>query len=383
MYLTKYTIKDIFKTGEDVVIINVSPVKGDVFKYKPGQYAMLSPYDKNGYQMSSRPFSIASSPTQNNYLQFGIKIMGKFTKRLSELKIGDKINVYGPYGDFTYSEKKYPDSIFIAGGIGITPFINSIRYSNNKRNSQHITLLYSNRKLNTTVFKDELEDISRENKNIKTILSITDENISKLEKNIENRRIDREMISKYSEPIKNKTFFICGPEKFMEAMERKLLSLGVKKKNIKYEIFSVDKPIGKYKNIRNSILVYVGSLIVFILFLSSISNTKSINTQVNTVERIPTNNTTSSTNNRNLTYINNIAITRKDNINNIQKQYTQTAKNETIQRQLKFQENIFKQDTSRGQVPSSSVSPTQQNTQPATTYIPQKIRKVLPRTTVS
>ncbi len=378
MSSSKYKVKDIFKAPGNVIILNITPTSGEIFDYIPGQYAMISPYDKNGLQMSSRPFSIASSPTQKNYLQFGIKVTGKFTKRLSELKIGDKISVYGPYGEFTYNEKKYPDSVFIAGGIGITPFINSIRYSNEKQSLQNITLLYSSRKIETATFKNELEDISEKNKNLKTIFSITDENIASPKENTENRRIDTEMLLKYSKPIKNKTFFICGPEKFMEAMENKLLSIGVKSKNIKYEIFSVDKPIGKSKNIRNMFIVYAGSLAVLLLFLYSISNAENVNTEKVIPEIINTNNVLI---NRNISSINKIALARKNNIQNLQRESIRTSKDTTINRQLKFQENVFKQATSRGQLPTNISIPSQ--TKPTKTSIQTRIRKILPRTTVS
>jgi len=359
----KYKVKNISLVPGNMIILDIIPKKGgEIFLYTPGQYAMLAPYDERGYPMSSRPFSIASSPIQRNYLQFGIKITGKFTKRLSELKIGDNISVYGPFGEFTYDEKKYSSTVLIAGGIGITPFASMMRYASDKNITQNITLLYSARTLETTAFRDELRDISGDN--IKTVLAITHEEVSFDEINVENRIIDKEMILKYTNPVQDKMFFVCGPTKFIEAEKSNLLSLGVLSKNIRSELFSVDKPIEPSKNVRNMISVYMGVFIIFLVFLYSINNSEFKKTK----EEV-----TATTNRLDISSINNIAVNRKNDLAILQREALVTSQKTTIDRQLKFQENVFKQETSRGNIPEST--PTY--TPPTPTPTP------LPRTTVS
>jgi predicted ferric reductase len=52
---------------------------------------------------------------------------GKFTRALTQIKKGDSVYVRGPFGGFTFDESSTQPAIFMAGGIGITPFISIIR----------------------------------------------------------------------------------------------------------------------------------------------------------------------------------------------------------------------------------------------------------------
>ena len=97
--------------------------------YKPGQwvYFGLSEgllQDESDYLDELHPFSIASAPDLDGRLKLGIKEFGKFTYALDNLCDGDEVRLYGPYGQFgrKFMDAERP-SIFIAGGIGITPFL--------------------------------------------------------------------------------------------------------------------------------------------------------------------------------------------------------------------------------------------------------------------
>lgn len=230
-----FTIQNI-KLNADVVILNLSPIEGDIFDFKPGQYAMLAIFDKNGKVWQSRPFSICSSPTNRDYLQFAIRIEGEFTKRLAALKNGDTVGVSLPQGFFTFNEHKMETTIFLAGGIGITPFMSTLRYVSDKSLQNKITLLYSNKTEESIIFLEELKQIQKENKNIKMIFTLTD-NISNIWTG-ERGMIDNEMIVKYCHPFEEKFFSLCGPLGFMKAISTLLKQNGVKDEYLNMERFT-------------------------------------------------------------------------------------------------------------------------------------------------
>ncbi len=229
-----YKINKIEKT-HDVVLLNIVPERGEIFDFKPGQFVILAIYDKKGNVWQQRPFSICSSTLNKEYLQLAIKVHSEFTKKITTLKIKDSVGVSGPYGFFTFNETKMKDIVFLAGGIGITPFMSAIRYVCEKKLSNKLTLLYSNKTKEDIVFFEELKSISQEYKNIQTIFVLTDDAPRLWEH--EKGRIDKIMLNKYCSPFKEKHFLLCGPLGFMESLTAYLEAKDVSKNYIEMERF--------------------------------------------------------------------------------------------------------------------------------------------------
>jgi ferredoxin-NADP reductase len=93
-------------------------------RFRPGQFLHLAidPFDPSQHWPDSRVFSIASSPEERQRLRVTVSALGKFTKRMMELKQGDEVWVKLPYGEFVVQAESTP-VILIAGGTGITPFV--------------------------------------------------------------------------------------------------------------------------------------------------------------------------------------------------------------------------------------------------------------------
>ena len=86
-------------------------------------------------------------------------------------------------------------------------------------------MLVSNKKSEDIMFRQELEDLDQERENLKFHFTLTDEKPEHW--GGDTTRIDEKMITKYCSPLENKTFFICGPIPFMDAMEANLAKLGI------------------------------------------------------------------------------------------------------------------------------------------------------------
>ena len=193
------------------------------FKWIAGQYLIYSlTHENQDNRGKMRFFTISSSPFQK-YPSITTKIDkisgSSFKKALDLLKIEDEIDVKGPDGDFIVSNFK-KSYVFIAGGIGITPFRSILGQLNHKNLDLDIILLYSG-KNNSIIFKKELETLK----------------LKKLKIKYSKKRINKTGIEKIKD-FKKRVFYVSGPDAMVDDVEKMLLKLNVKKENIKSDYFS-------------------------------------------------------------------------------------------------------------------------------------------------
>ncbi len=110
-----------------------------------------------------RPFSIASSPTEN-FLLFTMRMdrQSDFKTTLDSKKPGDKATVIGPMGRFFLPEDESKNVVMIGRGIGITPFRSMVKYATDTHLSNRITLLYENRSAAEVVYRREWRNSRQE-----------------------------------------------------------------------------------------------------------------------------------------------------------------------------------------------------------------------------
>ncbi len=184
----------------------------------PGQFAFLKLYAK-GFSKDPHPFSI--SKKDKNYLYFSIKALGDFTDLVKQkLEIPAKITVTKPYGDMTFN---YPGNkqLWIAGGIGITPFLGYLRTQSKIDNDIH--LVYSVKTLEDAVHLDLLRKLASENDTFN--FSLHDTSKEGL-LSIDNIEIDSETI-----------LCMCGPRSMVLSL-KKQMRLNHARNKIVYEAFS-------------------------------------------------------------------------------------------------------------------------------------------------
>ena len=261
----KYYIKKTHQPSPDQIILELGDKRGrPVFNYLPGQYMMISYRNSLGQIEDKHAFSLSSSPSRTESISFGIRIEGPFTQGLLNLKLGDEVSVFGPYGKFYYDPEKYSDLVMIAGGIGITPFFSAMNYATDLKLNNKLSLIYSARTKDGATFYNEIKNLEKINPNISALFSFTDET-SAVEPGIINKRIDAQAIQNFIGNIYGKTFFICGPSLFMAAMVANLLSLGVSRDQIEMEEFSMIPDKNLLSRLRNMSYALVFSILVFII----------------------------------------------------------------------------------------------------------------------
>lgn len=222
----KVRIKEIKKVADFTKSFVLEKPKG--FEYEPGQHGYIELSKDNG-----KPFSFVSSPYEKT-VEFAtiIRDQSKWKQELNRKKIGDELILSGPYGLFKY-ENSETDIGFIAGGIGITPFMGILRYLNFKKLSTKVILLYSNKSENRSAFKNELDLLAEKNPNLKIIYTMTEQEDFDGEKG----RIDEEFIRNHVKNPEKKIWYVAGPPIMVKEMNN-LLKKEFLVKNIKLDSFS-------------------------------------------------------------------------------------------------------------------------------------------------
>ncbi|TLP69385.1 hypothetical protein FEE96_03645 [Parasedimentitalea maritima] len=203
-------------------IVRMTP-EGRPLRHKPGQFALLS-FGRKGLR-EPHPFTI-SSDAEDDDIEFSIKPSGDFTQRLREtLQPGDRAWLLGGYGRFTGAGKPGHNQIWLAGGIGITPFL-ALADALTEDDGDEIDLFYCVRTRDEAVGFDRLQAVSRRVPRFRVHLHIS----------AEHGRLNAETLAATADP-KGASFWFCGPASLRRALLKGLATLGKAPKSIHFERF--------------------------------------------------------------------------------------------------------------------------------------------------
>jgi predicted ferric reductase len=224
----KYKLEEVIKVNDSIVELKLKPI-GSKINYLPGQFVFIK-FEMGGVLSESHPFSITSSP-DSNYLSLGIKTLGDYSSMVYLLKPGVICNIEGPFGVFSYLKAKSKRQIWIAGGIGITPFLGMARQidlDKNKNSDYQIDLYYSVKNESETAFAGELAGIAERNNNFKLHQHFSDSE----------GYISARPIVIDNDDISAADVFLCGPGGFMQSLREQFVKLGWSNSRIHSEEFS-------------------------------------------------------------------------------------------------------------------------------------------------
>jgi len=210
------------------------------FNFLPGQYVRMAiPIKNPDNRGNSRPFTISSSPLEKNHIMITTKIIqSSFKKKLTELAPGEKVKFFGPLGGFVLKEEEKDERVFLAGGIGITPFHSMITYVHKKDLSISITLFVSFSTVEDLIFYEELSDIAKKNPYIKLVYTVSHPEGLNVQWSGETGRISETLIKKYTEDINKPLYYIVGPPAMVSTMEEIVRKMGISNKKIFIESFT-------------------------------------------------------------------------------------------------------------------------------------------------
>lgn len=223
-----YEVADVKKLNDQIVELALMP-KGKAMSYLPGQF-VFARFDVPGISREVHPYSITSSSTSHE-LRFGIKALGDFTKSLQNISRGADARVEGPFGAFSFTNAPSKKQIWIAGGIGITPFVSMARYLKTFADAPQysIDLYYIVRTADEAVYFDEFADIAQSIAGFRVHTYFSEGR----------ERFDTSKITVDGGNIAGTEIYICGPSDMMADLRKQFVARGISNSVIHSEEFSL------------------------------------------------------------------------------------------------------------------------------------------------
>jgi len=197
------------------------------FSHQAGQNALLTLPDGS----EGHTFTIASAPHERD-LMFATRMRDSAYKRaLAAAPIGSKFKLDGPAGVMVLHEDEKRPAVFLAGGIGITPFLAMARDAEKRKLPHRIVLFYSNRAPRDTAFLAELERMQGDR--FRLVTTMTDAP----EWRGERRRLSRELLAEHLPDLRSPIYYFAGPPGMTMAVQGMLAELGVAEDDMRSEEF--------------------------------------------------------------------------------------------------------------------------------------------------
>lgn len=241
-------VTDVRRETRDAVVVTLVPRDEDraLFDFTQGQYLTFR-RDFDGEELR-RSYSICAGKDEGA-LRIGIKRVdgGTFSTWVNEsLAAGDEIEAMPPMGKFYTAvqpdaERRY---LGFAGGSGITPVLSIIKTVLAREPKSQFTLVYSNRQINTIMFREELEDLKNLHLGRFSVIHVLEQEGQEID--LFTGRVDGEklgqLFQRWIDPTIIDTAFICGPEPMMLAIAASLRDHGLRDEQIKFELFASSQP---------------------------------------------------------------------------------------------------------------------------------------------
>lgn len=218
-----YRVADVRRPNDTTAEVSLEPVRGQL-AFVPGQFVFLAFGGPSGWQR--HPFSVASAPSGRR-LEVAIKAAGDYTRDLHDgLRPGDPSKVAGPFGGFDYRHGG-KEQIWIAGGIGITPFISWIR-SLEGDFDRDVSFYYSLAHQSDALYLDEIERAGREHPTFTPHVVVAERDGLLTAEQAAARRSDLAEVWVY----------MCGPPPMTRALAAGFRHLGVAGARLRWEQFA-------------------------------------------------------------------------------------------------------------------------------------------------
>lgn len=207
-----------FEAGQSMTLVLLEPPPGD-----------------NSRQ---RIFSLVSAPFEPELVVATRMREGSAFKRtLAALPAGAPIGLRGPRGSMTLRDDPQRPCVFIAGGIGITPFMSMLRQAAHDGAAREFRLVYSNRRPEDAAFLDELEELARRLPGFRLHSTMTDMSASGRVWRGDTRMLGTELIADARRGLDAPVYFVVGPPGFVGAAKEGLGVLAVPAADVRTEPF--------------------------------------------------------------------------------------------------------------------------------------------------
>jgi predicted ferric reductase len=233
----RWRVRGVRREGPETVTLQLQPAGHAGFSFIPGQFAWLSRWP---VALTSHPFSI-SSPSEGSHggqLNLTVKALGRSSHAIASLRRGRLIYLDGPHGGFSIDLHEGPGYVFVAGGVGITPVFSMLGTMCVREDIRPITLVYGNRDWDSVIFREQLGELGLYMPNL-TVVHVLQHpptgwtgEAGRVTPDVVRRHLPRTRPERFQ-------YFVCGPDRMMDAVEGTLAEAGVAPDHIHSERFGV------------------------------------------------------------------------------------------------------------------------------------------------
>jgi ferredoxin-NADP reductase len=209
------------------------------FTFRPGQAIdlFLSDPAVSGTEAARHAFSIVSAPHEGELALATRMRDSSFKNALACLPVGAAAGIEGPFGSLALHNKVDRAALFIAGGIGITPFMSMLRHATHDGLQQRLVLLYSNRRPEDSAFLSELQRLEGENRNFRLVATMTRMRDSRMPWTGETGAIDEALLKRMAAELPDPIYYVAGPPTMVSAVCATLERAGIDADDVRSEEF--------------------------------------------------------------------------------------------------------------------------------------------------
>lgn len=210
------------------------------YSFKSGQFIdlmLLDPTETDS-EGNTRAFTIASAPSEERLMIVTRLRDTAFKRVLMRMPFGTMVKIEGPFGNLALPESAARPLIFLAGGIGITPFRSMLVQAAMHHLPYRLVLFYSNRRPENAPFLHELQDLQRKISRYTFVGTMTQMEKSNCSWTGETGYLDHAMLTRHLEGIESPLYFLVGPPAMVQAFRTMLETVGVRNTDIRTEEFA-------------------------------------------------------------------------------------------------------------------------------------------------
>jgi ferredoxin-NADP reductase len=212
--------------------------------FQAGQFldlGIIAPSESDA-EGDTRSFSIASAPHEETLMVATRLRDSAFKRELTKMPLGCVLTLAGPSGDLIFDPRAEDrnaqrPAVFLAGGIGITPFRSMVLQAAHEKSPRPIFLFYSNRRPEDAPFLEELQAIEKRNPHYHLIASMTKMERSHRPWHGEAGPVDKEMLARHLQDVVAPVYYIAGPPDMVRSLRALVRQCGVVESDIRAEEF--------------------------------------------------------------------------------------------------------------------------------------------------
>jgi ferredoxin-NADP reductase len=209
------------------------------FAYVAGQAGdwILQHPAKTDKEGNKRSFTLASAPYESGLFLTTRLRETAFKESLQSMALGSEVDFDGPWGELTLHEDTTVPAVFLAGGIGVTPFRSIVLQWAHDRSERSLFLFYSNRRPEDAAFIDEMQAVAKQRAQFTFVPTMTEMEKSKMPWSGARGYIDEAMLRRSLTDLNHPIYYVSGPPKMVEAMQKLLEDSRVKQDRVRTEPF--------------------------------------------------------------------------------------------------------------------------------------------------